>query len=811
MVTELDIGSSYALLTDGSCVLIRAAEPGDWQIVHDFASALGRASVYRRFFGFPKDPGKMLADAVCAPSPADGASRTRGALLALLDGAVVGMAEWIRAADPAEAEIAFVVADRMQGRGVATLLAEHLLDEADRAEIRRFTAITQGENRAMLDVFATLGLPVRKSWDHGTWLVTVDLDLQAAQRVALLDAAARRERIADDASLRRLLEPGSIAVIGDPRDPATRAVRQHLSGFAGRVWFAGPDAADLEPEARIELAVVTSPPHSAARAVRICGAHGARAVIATSAGFDDASGRALLEACRAAGLRLLGPGSLGVVNTAVPGGGLNASLAPGPFIRGSVGVAVQSGGVGLAVLSHLGRLGIGLGTFAAVGDKYDVSATDLLMNWEGDEHLTLGLLHVESFGNPRKFARTARLLSRRVPLLAVDPEQSPSQARTALYAQAGITAVPSMGALVGAAALMAHQPAPRGRRVAILGNTRGMLSLAVQACIKAGLDVVAAQNVTATADAELLRQALTKTVAAEPCDAVLIALAPTVPVAPHEALAGGNVTGDVAVPVVAVLAEQAETVTVTTAPDEGERTGTGKARVNDRAEGGGKVTGGGNPIPCYNDAAMAAAALAAAASATAVRERPDDPEPELGHVDRAAARGVIESCLASTPRGRTLYDSERTQLLESFGITIARAAVDGSGREPRRLTVTAWQDPVFGPLLTCTRDGSTSAGKTLLVPAGAGELAELARSVVGAWHGTGHPTQTATQADSGHLTQLLARAAALIEAFPQLASLRVNILLDAGGSARVLGGEAHVAPAQRKDPYLRRLRRAPVE
>ncbi|MBS2964163.1 GNAT family N-acetyltransferase [Actinocrinis puniceicyclus] len=789
MDTDFDTPGSYALLTDGSCVLIRPAEPEDWQAVHDFAAALGSRSVYRRFFGFPKNPGRVMADAVCAPTPAV-QPRPRGALLAFLGGAVVGMAEWIRDSDPEQAEIAFVVADLVQGRGVATLLAEHLLDEADQAGIQTFTAITQGENRAMLDVFTTLGLPVHKVWDHGTWLVTVDLDLLAAQRVALLDAAARRERIADDASLRPLLDPDSIAVVGDPQDSATLAVREHLGGFAGRIWHAGADAADLDPDARVQLAVITSPPHLAAGAARVCGAHGARTVIATATGFDDASGRALLDACRATGMRLLGPGSLGVVNTGVRGG-LNASLAPGPFTGGPTGVAVQSGGVGLAVLAHLVRLGIGIGTFAAVGDKYDVSANDLLMHWEGDEGVHLGLLHVESFGNPRKFARTARRLSRRMPLLAVDPEQSPNQARTALYAQAGITVVPTLGALVCAAALLAHQPPPRGRRVAVLGNTRGMLSLAVQACVKAGLDVVAARNVTATADAARLRAALTETMNAEPCDALLIALAPTVPVAPHGGLADRSVLEAVTVPVAAVLAEQAETVTVLNAPKRA-------ARRN------GKARPARSPVPCYNDAAMAAQALAAAAAATAARDRPEDHEPEVGHTDRAAARSVVEGALATAPRGRALYDSERAALLEAFGIPLAHGAYTAGAGPARRLTVTAWQDPVFGPLLTCLRDGDSGAEATLLVPAGAQELADLASAALPA-------DETGRRVDGARLAEALGRVAALIDAFPQLASVRLNVIAEQDGMARVVTGDVHVAPSRRKDPYLRRLRRAPVE
>ena len=772
MDVDAEIGGSYALLTDGRCVQIRAAEPGDWQAVHDFAAALGRSTIYRRFFGFPKHPGALLADAVCAPVAA-GQPKRRSALLALFDGAVVGLAEWIRGADPQEAEIAFAVADRLQGHGVATLLAEHLLDDADRAGIHRLTAITQAENRAMLDVFAALGIPVRKDWDHGTWTVNADLQLDAAERVGLLDAAARRERIADDASLRHLLAPSSIAVLGDPQDAATAAVSRNLRGFAGPVFVAGSDGADLPAQAKAELAVITSPPALAPQAVRVCGRRGASAVIVTSIGFDDESGHALLEACRHAGVRLVGPGSLGVINTAVRGG-LNASLAPGPFAAGPVGVAVQSGGVGLAILRHLGRLGIGIGTFAAVGDKYDVSANDLLMHWESDPDLRLGLLHVESFGNPRKFARTARTLSRRIPLLAVDPEQSPSQARTALYAQAGITAVPSLGALVCAATLLAHQPAPHGRTVAVLGNTRGMVSLTVQACIKAGLDVSMARNLTPAADVQGLNAAVTEAATSAACDAVLVALAPTVPGTHSDGLTH-RVTG-ADVPLIAVLADQANTVTVLRGAH-------------------------GVAVPSYNDPATAAAALAAAAAATAARDRPDDPVSELERVDRGAARLVVESCLAATPRGRALYASERTALLEAFGIPPGHAIAGRDDRDAHRLTVTAWQDFVFGPLLTCARDGDGGPQTTLLVPAGMSDLAALARQVVS---GPGDH-------EAGRLVDLLARIAAMVDALPQLASVRLDVRLGADGAVRVMAGDVRVTSARRKDPYLRRLRRAPVE
>jgi GNAT superfamily N-acetyltransferase len=755
---------SYALLTDGTCVGIRAAGPGDWQAVHDFAAALGRDSLYHRFFGAPGDPGSILADLVCKP----GAQPGGGALLAVHDGAVVGVADWHRGADPREAEVAFAVADALHGRGVATLLAEHMLDEADRVGIHRFTALTQGENRAMLEVFATLGLPSRRTWEYGDVALAIDLDLDAAARGALLDATARRERIADEASLHHLLAPRSIAVIGDPDDPGTRRLREHLRDFPGELLETGPDGIGL-PAVGPDLAVITSPPAAAVEAARRCADTHVSALIVTATGFERAEGRALLDICHGAGMRLVGPGSLGV---AVPGdaAGFTALLAPARPEPGSAGVAVQSGGVGLALLSRLGRLGIGVSVFAAVGEKYDVSATDLLMHWEQDPAIRLGLLHVESFGNPRKFARVARRLSRRIPLLAVDPEQSPSQARTALYAQAGITAVPSLGALVCAAALAAHQPVPQGPRIHVIGNTRGMVALAVQACAKAGLEVVGAVDLTPAADAERLADAVAhatrpqKPGGTAPDASVFVALAPTVPDTPALDIAVSRVPDEV--PVLAVLTDQPETVTL---------------------ESFGPA---GRSVPCFNDAAAAASALAAVFAASGSRRRPDDAPPaSIPGIDQGVVRRVIEGCLKDAPRGRTLYPSERGALFDALHLA---TGPHGEGD----VTITAWQDAVFGPLITCAARGSGVPASALLVPASERDLARLARSAAGSL--------------APGLAGLLARAALLVDTCAEAASVQLRVTLD-GAVARVVGGEVAIVPAHRADPYLRRLRRAPVE
>lgn len=770
-MTTIDRADAYALLTDGRAVRLRSVAPGDRQAVRDFAATLGPDSLYRRFFGAPSDPGTMLADLVCAPQPEHGPA-THGGLLAILDGRVVGLAEWYRAGETDQAEVAFAVSDALQGRGIATLLAEHLMTAAERAGIRRLLAVTQGDNRDMLGVFIALGVPVERDWDGGVCTLTIDLDLDSAARAALLEASAKREGLADEASLRSLLAPGSIAVLGDVAHPATRRLLDELSVFSGPVHYGGVEGDELPPDARPELAVVTSPAPRVVAAARRCAERGVRALIVTATGFDREHGLDLLKVCRAAGMRLVGPGSLGVAAPHGPEGfsALLSATAPEP---GPAGVAVQSGGVGLALLSHLDRLGVGLSTFAAVGEKYDVSANDLLLHWEQDTDTKLGLLHVESFGNPRKFAHTARRLSRLIPLLAVDPEQSPSQARTALYAQAGIIAVPSLGALVDAAALVAHQPLPRGRRVAVFGNTHGMVSLAVQACIKAGFEVTAAVDATPEADAAKLAAEITAAFTPEHGtddlpESILLALAPTAP--GPLALDAALDAVPLGVPVLTVLAEQPESVAV-------RRYGAAQQHA----------------LPCYNDAAAAADALTAARRAGRVKLlSPNRVEYPAG-VDLPAVRGVVDARLKRMrhdPDGRELDGAENDALFSALGIVATRLGPDSHGA-----TVTAWQDKVFGPVLFGQSDLAPQP-VTMLAPVDS----RVAESVAGRLAGSPSPA----------LADLLRRVAALVDACPEVSSFWLSVEFDDAGVNRTEAATL-LTPAESGNPYLRRLRRAPVE
>ena len=749
MDTEIDRADAYALLTDGRCVHVRSVTPEDWQAVYDFAATLGRESLYRRFFTVPGHPGETLANVLCSPR-VDQNPPTQGALIALLDGRAVGLAEWYRTRRPDEAEIAFEVSDALHGHGVATLLAEHVMLAARRAGIRRLTAITLGENRPMIGVFLALGVPVGRDWEGGECTWTIPLEHAAVESDAALEAAARRESVADEASLRGLFAPRSIAVLGEAGDPTTETVRRNLAPFAAPVFRDGSVGERIPADAHPDLAIITSPPQWAVAAARRCADLGVKAMIVTAAGFTPELGRELLRVCHESGMRLVGPGSLGVAS---PGGapGFSALLSDAAPKPGDAGVAVQSGGVGLALLRHLRRLDVGVSTFAAVGEKYDVSANDLLIHWEGDEQTRFGLLHVESFGNPRKFARTARRLSRRIPLLAVDPEQAPSEARTALYAQAGIVALPSLGALVDAAALVRHQPLPKGPRVTVIGTTHGMTTLAAQACIKAGLVVTEAVNLTPSADGEALAAAVTRTLATT--DAVLVAVAPTVPHALDPVTAAETAGPDK--PVLAVQADQPESVRIL------------------RSEAQPAVG-----LPSYDDAAAAANALAALVRAADVMRRPPYQANALD-LDLEAARTLVEGWLRDAPRGRELDRTECAELLEAIGVPV-------SSTSERPVTVTAWQDPVFGPLLS----GSSGDGRdamTLLIPFDERESADLAAHI-------------------GLDQENLLRLSALLDALPEVAALRVS--LGEGAAAATSGA---VAPAPIRSPYLRSLRRAPVE
>ncbi|MGW5120678.1 GNAT family N-acetyltransferase, partial [Streptomyces noursei] len=557
-----------ALLADGSTVRLRPADPADRDRVRRFYVELSADSLRNRFFVVSRRSGERAAERLCTP----GGSGHR-ALVALHGDRLVGVAEYETVGDPATAEIALAVADDFHHRGVGTLLLEHLVHTAREHGVTAFTADVLADNHPIHRVLADLGLHVTRSYD-GT---TVHGVIRLEPDQAYLSAVDQRARTADTASLRPLLRPCSVAVIGAGTRPGSvgRAILHNLreghfhgllhavNPHAHAVWHLPAFASVGDLPRPPELAVLAVPAAAVPDVAAQCGRAGVRALVVVTAGLDGERSAELTATCRRWGMRMVGPNCLGIANTE-PDVSLNATFAVDGPLPGTAGVAVQSGGVGIALLGGLSRLGIGVSSFVSLGDKRDVSGNDLLQWWECDGRTELAVLHLESFGNPRAFSRTARRVTRRMPLLTVDAGRSKAgrraaashtaaaatstMTRRALFRQAGVTATESLGELLDTAGLLHAQPLPAGDRVAVLSNAGGIGVLAADACADAGLAVpqlpapltdglltalpqgAGAGNpidTTPAVDVPTLAACVDRVAASGAVDAVLVALVPT--------------------------------------------------------------------------------------------------------------------------------------------------------------------------------------------------------------------------------------------------------------------------------------------
>ena len=688
MAALAEAGRSYALLADGRTMTIRPAGPDDYGPVRQLHEAMAPDNLYFRFFSASRSSAEWEARRVCLRDDPG-----RVALLGVLGDEVVGVASYEVTADAAAAELALAVADGMHGRGIATLLLEHLVSLARAQEVKVLVADVLPDNYPVLRVLSDAGLAVRRRLGNGV----VELSMPVPPNTALgeastyLDAVAHREKQADVASLEPLLNPRSVAVVGVGRRSGSvgRTILLNIrdAGFAGALYAVSPRGGDIDgircvssvaalPEAP-DLAVVAVP---AARVVEVaheCGNRGVRSLAVITAGLTSAQESGLLEATRETGMRLAGPASFGV---AVPGIGLGATLAAHHPSPGHVGLVVQSGGVGAALVEQFTRLGIGISSFASVGDKLDVSGTDMLLWWEADDATELAVLHMESFDQPRWFARTARRVSASIPVLTVHAGQSapgqratashtaaaaaPLITRQALFDQAGIIATTSFGELLEAAVLMASQPVPAGTVVAIVSNGVGAGMLTADACAEAGL-VVAAMGAQARSR---LRQVLPAEASLDgPVDTTAAVTAEAFGETLHIAAAEDGVDAVIAlvvrhlsadllpvltaarlpVPVAAVVLDQPEAVRLLPGDGSGPDHGT---------------------VPAYAYPEAAARALARSARYGSWRTRPPAVTPEPAGLRVADARSIIDSFLARMPGGGWLSADEADALLRCYGI-----------------------------------------------------------------------------------------------------------------------------------------------
>jgi acyl-CoA synthetase (NDP forming)/RimJ/RimL family protein N-acetyltransferase len=496
------------VLADGGTAHIRPIRPEDGPRVVDFHGRQSPESIYFRYF----TPRPHLPDTeVVRLTHVDYSDRM--AFVALLDDELVGVARYDRLPTRSDAEVAFFVDDRHQGRGIATVLLEYLAEAARRTGITAFTATVLPSNSRMVAVFRNAGFTAA-SW-FGDGVIEVRLDLRPTPEAEA--AIAARAQRAEAEAVRRLLEPRSVAVIGAGRDPSgvghavLRNVLDH--GFAGPVYAVNPAAEEVAGvravhdinaiEGPVELAIVVVPAAQVPAVVEDCGRKGVPAVIVISAGFAEAGpdGAALsaaaLRAARRFGTRLLGPNCLGVINTD-PDVRLHATFATPNPRPGPVALLSESGTIGGVVLDRVGEAGLGASSFAAIGNRADVSANDMLQYWADDPRTELVLLYLESFGNARKFSRIARELGRTKPIVAVksrgtaraypsDGADTHPEAIEALLEQTGVVRVDTLGQLLDVARVLACQPLPEGERVALVGNGGGSLALAADACVDAGL------------------------------------------------------------------------------------------------------------------------------------------------------------------------------------------------------------------------------------------------------------------------------------------------------------------------------------
>jgi acyl-CoA synthetase (NDP forming)/GNAT superfamily N-acetyltransferase len=687
----------YALLSDGTTAQIRQAAPDDFDAVKIMHEAMSPENAYLRFFSLTREMAEREAQRICREPGPDHA-----ALLAVYDGKVVGVASY-EVADASgrsgrqagqTAEVAFAVADTMHHRGIATLLLEHLVSLARARQITTFTADTLCENFEMLRVFRAAGLPVHTRREEETVLVTIPLppDDTGKELDEYLDTVARRERSADAASLRPVFAPAAVAVVGASRSPGTvgRSVLDNIrnGGYTGRLYAVNPNARQIAdvpcfPDVRSlpetpDLALVAVPPAAVPGVAEGCGERGVKGLVVLTAGLDTAQSADLLAACRRYGMRLIGPNCFGV---AVPAIGLNATFAAMPPVPGTTGLVMQSGGIGFAVVEHLSRLGIGISSFASVGNKLDVSSNDMLMWWEQDSVTRLAVLYIESFGSPRKFARTARRVGLRIPILTVHAGRSeagqqaaashtaavatPLVSREALFEQAGIIAAPGFGELIEATAFLATQEPPEGKTVAIVCNVGGAGVLAADACADLGLTVHHSSGLvnrrlyalvpaggaiggpvdtTATVAADTFREILELLSADEDVDAI-IALA--LPTAATGDLAAAITEAEVTVPLAAVMLGQPEAVRLT--------------------------NGRSGKVPVYGSPEAAAGAVARAAKYGAWRSARRGDVPAFPDIDSTAARMLVHGFLADTEDGGWLPPGLMAELLHAYGIPVVSA------------------------------------------------------------------------------------------------------------------------------------------
>ena len=897
------------LLRDGRVAHLRPIRPADHDLLVEFYEEVSAESKYLRFFA----PMPHLSERdVTRFTTVDNRDRVAFVLTVAQRMIAVGRFDRIPASEAqarvarerragrtpvgdrggvpvVEAEVAFLVQDAHQGRGIAQLLLEHLAQAGRELGIDRFVAEVLPENRRMIQLFRDAGYHVEGGYEDGVMRLVFPIDATDTS-VSVMQA---REHRAESASIERFFHARSVAVIGASRRHDTigqTLVRNLVLGdYQGRVYVVNPAAqsvAGLPAYATVgdipdtvDVAIVAVPAEAVQDVVLDCAAKGVHGLVVISSGFAETGEegrrrqRRLVGLARSYGLRLVGPNCLGIINTAGEYS-LNASLSTLMPPRGRAGFFCQSGALGVAILEKVARRGLGLSTFVSAGNRADVSGNDLLQYWEEDDDTEVVLLYLESIGNPRKFSRLARRVSQRKPVIAVKSGRStqgvpmghavrsmlaPQAAVDAMFRQAGVIQVDTLDEMFDVAQLVAHQPLPRGSRVAVVGNSDALGLLAADTAVAVGLQVRQLVALGADASAEDFEEALDAAIDDDEVDSVVAVFIPPL-----------NTTGEEVADVLAAVGEQSDKPLVSTF-----LAGEGIPELLRVPDVAGSTAGRGS-VPSYPAVEAAVRALARVVEYAAWRAKPVGELVPPDSVDAATARQLVSRILTADEAGRDLTFDELHLLLGAYGIdlwqrypaTTAQEAVDAGERlgwdvvlkataehlrqRPDLAHVwrnidneaemrDAWatmqmliesphnagfivqrvaapgvpvslggmEDPLFGPVVSFGVSGPATEllgdRSYRIPPMHSGDASDMVREIRAAPLLFGY--RGSEKVDVEAIEHLLLRLAQLKNDLPQVRSLELNLVLVGAKGATVLNAVGRVEPVAdaRSDWFVRRL------
>jgi acyl-CoA synthetase (NDP forming)/RimJ/RimL family protein N-acetyltransferase len=843
------VQSGRVILRDGSTAFIRLAQPADRDALREFFHQLSPESKRRRFFSSANPPDALVARLCDSSNP-------RSQLSLIVNRTVAGVSRIIAtgsysARDGSTAEVAFAVDDEFQGKGLGGLLLERLALLAARHGFVRFWALTRIENRLMLDTFRNSGFRLHEKVEDEC----VEIDFAVAPSEESVSHSEIRDRVFTAASLHPFFRPRAVAVIGASRDPSSIGYRilaaLRAGSFAGPIYAVNPNAARIdstpvyssarEIPSGADLAILVIPRDGVLSAVDDCAAAGIRALLIVSAGFAEAGaeGRALQEKLvdkvRGLGMRVVGPNSMGLVN-ADPDIRLNASVSATLPLRGGVAMSSQSGALGLAMLALAQQRDVGISTFVSVGNKADISGNDLLQYWLEDAATRVILLYLESFGNPRRFARIARGVSLSKPIVAVTAGHRAAGSEAAapfegdapvdaLFRQTGVIRAETLDEMFDLAAALDRQPLPAGRRVGIVSDGGGPGLLCASACEAAGLSVLP----LSAPMRERLRTLLPPSVAiGNPLELVFPPSPEPFARAIETLLSAGETDAVIAIHTPFVSNGSAEMLeAIRRGVTDGRAAGgAGKpvlACLVARPEAGRPLQAVGESIPTYAFPGSAARALGRIATYADWHRGPHGIVPDFDDIAPASARAICRRAIAERGPGWLLPEETRAVLDAMHLPLVPAGGGPGAGetsseREAGRRTdgfevkVCMLEDPSFGPLIAFGLSGNdieVIAGLSVRVtPLTDRAAAAMVRQNRG--HALLEGYRGRAPADIGAIQELLLRVSRLVEEVPDVAELELNpvVVGSPGEGCRIV--EARIRAALPVEGHAARYTTSPA-